>query len=102
MSTRPPFWVINLDAATARREFVAAAFDEIGAPFEIIEAVDGSHLSDDDRARYSRRRALYHVGRGLTVGEVGVALSHLRAYQRMLDEDIEQVVIFEDDARPSR
>ncbi len=101
MSTRPPFWVINLDAATARREFVTAAFAEIGVRFEFIDAVDGAHLSDDERARYSRRRALFHVGRGLTVGEVGVALSHLHAYQRMVDERVPEAVIFEDDARVS-
>jgi glycosyl transferase family 25 len=100
MSTRPPFWVISL-AGSPRREFVTAAFAAVDAPFEFVDAVDGAHLSDDDRARYSRRRALFHVGRGLTTGEVGVALSHLHLYRRMAEARVSEAVIFEDDACPS-
>jgi glycosyl transferase family 25 len=100
MSTRPPFWVISL-VGSPRREFVTSAFAGIGAPFEFVDAVDGAHLSRDEQARYSRRRALFHVGRGLTTGELGVALSHLHLYRRMVEERVPEAVIFEDDATPS-
>lgn len=102
MNSLPPFWVISLEAARDRRDFVARGFAELGLGFETIDAVDGSRLTADDRLRYSQWRSLFHVGRGLTAGELGCALSHLGAYRRMVEEQIPEVVILEDDVQPTR
>jgi glycosyl transferase, family 25 len=102
MTSLPPFWVISLEAAHNRREFVAQGFANVGLGFEKIDAIDGTQLTDEDRHRYSRWRSLFHVGRGLTAGEVGCALSHLEAYRRMVETEIPELVILEDDVQPTR
>jgi glycosyl transferase family 25 len=102
MTSLPPFWVISLEAAQNRRDFVARGFADVGVEFERIDAVDGGRLTADDQRRYSRWRSLFQVGRGLTAGELGCALSHLEAYRRMVDAQIPEVVILEDDVQPTR
>jgi len=101
MSDRPPFWVISLAASRERREFVGRGFADLGLAFETIDAIDGSHLSENQWRRYSRPRALFHVGRGLIAGEVGCSLSHLEACRRVVQSGIPEAVILEDDVRPT-
>lgn len=101
MSALPPFWVVSLEDACERREFVSEGFAELGLPFEILDAVDGRHLSAEQRGTYSHVRALFEVGRGLTEGELGCMLSHLAAYRRLVDEQRPEAVILEDDACPT-
>jgi glycosyl transferase, family 25 len=101
MNSLPPFWVLSLERARERREFVKRGFVDLGVAFELIDAVDGSRLTDDQRRRYSHVRSLIEVGRGLTAGDLGCSLSHLAVYQRMVDEQVPEVVVLEDDAQPT-
>src|SRR5512147_1760848 len=96
----PPIWVISLARAPERREFATAAFEAVGLPFEIVDAVDGIALTDEQRACYSPWRASYEYGRGLGRGMFACSMSHMVAWQRMLREDLPDVVVFEDDTRP--
>jgi len=100
-ATPPPIWMISLTRATERRAFVEAGFRELGIPYEIVDAVDGSAVTSDDRRAASQTRALLHQGRRLTEGTLGNALSHLSVYRRMLDEGLSSVVVMEDDAIPT-
>jgi GR25 family glycosyltransferase involved in LPS biosynthesis len=92
--------VISLPQAVARRDAVARRLTAAGLPFELLDAVDGNALGASDLARYSEMRALYRLGRGLTHGELAAALSHMHAYERMLREGRDHVVVLEDDAVP--
>jgi glycosyl transferase family 25 len=96
-----PIWVISLRAASARRAFIAQGFADAGLEYVEFDAVDGARLGDRDLTRTSQSRALFDTGRMLTRGEVGCALSHLRVYERMLEENIPVLLVMEDDARPS-
>jgi glycosyl transferase family 25 len=96
----PPIWIVSLEGAVERRTRVAAAFSSLGLSFELVNAVDGDRLSTEDVAQYSRRRAVFNTGRGLACGELGVSLSHIRLYQRMVNESVPHAAIFEDDAEP--
>jgi glycosyl transferase family 25 len=100
-SDLPPIWVVSLARATDRREFVDRAFREADLPFEIVPAVDGRALSAAEVAVYSSRRAMFDYGRELTRGLFACALSHLRVLQRMVDERVPEVLVFEDDTRPT-
>jgi glycosyl transferase family 25 len=100
MASMPPIWVVSLERAPERRSFVVRAFTDAGLEHEVVDAVDGTTLSPDERRLYSRARSLFEVGRGLMEGEVGCALSHLRLLQRMVDEQIPEVLIVEDDIAP--
>jgi glycosyl transferase family 25 len=95
----PPIWAINLRRSTERRAHIIAQLDRLGLDYEIVEAVDGSKLGPDELAAwYCPSRAIALMGRELTTGEIGCSLSHLRLYQRQVEEGHEAVVILEDDA----
>ena len=95
----PTAWVINLARSADRRIYINDHLRSLNLPFEIVEAVDGLTLTADELAGvYDPALAATFGGRELTVGEIGCALSHLRLYQRMVDEHIEEAFILEDDA----
>ena len=99
-SALPPILVVSLERAGDRRAFVERTFRDADLPFEIVPAVDAQELSSADIARYSSRRAMYEYGRELSRGVLACSLSHLRALQRVVDERLPEVVVFEDDTRP--
>jgi glycosyl transferase family 25 len=97
----PPIWVISLSSAAERRRFVVEGFGGLNIPFELVEAVDGNTLSAAQWGSYSRRRALLEIGRPMSRGELGCALSHLQLYERMQRDDVARAVIVEDDVTPT-
>ena len=101
MSERVPVWVISLERATDRRAFVRQVFGELGVDYEVIDAVDGLQLDERSIRAYSEWRALFRYGRGLGRGMLAASMSHLRAYERMLANDVPEVLIVEDDVRPN-
>jgi len=80
---------------------VTRAFDALGIPFTLFDAVDGRALSTDERRQYSRWRSLFEIGRDMTLGDVGCSMSHLRVYERMLADGIPELVVVEDDVQPT-
>jgi len=98
-SLYPPVWVVNLPRSTERREYISGHLQALGLPFEIVPAVDGWDLPAQELAElYSAEQTVACIKREMALGEVGCALSHLRLYQRMLDEGIDEALIVEDDA----
>ena len=97
----PPVWVVSLARATDRRAFVSTVYAELGIEPVVIDAVDGRALTDEQIDRYSEVRATFAYGRGLTRAEVAIALSHLALCRRMVDENVDDVVVLEDDVRPT-
>lgn len=95
----PPILVVSLARATDRRRSIEAGFGALGLPFEIVDAVDGR--TEDVSGAVSPWRSRYEIGRPLSAGEVATALSHLRAYQRMVDEDLPCALVVEDDIEPT-
>ncbi|MCB0063272.1 MAG: glycosyltransferase family 25 protein [Caldilineaceae bacterium] len=92
-----PIWVLNLERARDRRQFMANQLNELQWQFEIIQAVDGNCLNAEERKSYSAWQAIKTVKRQLTSGEIGCALSHANLWARMVAETIEEVLILEDD-----
>lgn len=96
----PPIFVISLRRAEERRRFVARVFDELALPYQVVDAVDGSVLTDAERAQYSPWRAHYQLGRSFGQGTLACSLSHLRVMQEIVASDIAEAVVFEDDTEP--
>ncbi|HNG94866.1 MAG TPA: glycosyltransferase family 25 protein [Acidobacteriota bacterium] len=94
----PPIWVISLQRSTDRRAHITQHLTSHNLAFEICDAVDGQQLTASDLALYDARQSIQCLGREMTHGEIGCALSHLRLQQRMVNENIEEVLILEDDA----
>lgn len=96
-SDLPPVWVISLRRSTERRAHITQHLKEHNLPFEFFDAIDGQTLTPDQWARYDARQAQDSIGRELVPGEIAVALSHLTLYQRMIDQNLDEVLILEDD-----
>jgi len=71
--------------------------DRFGVDYSFFPAVDGNKLTREERWCYSLGRALALKGRPLTNEEIGCALSHVRVYEKMVAENIKELLILEDD-----
>lgn len=93
-------YVINLPEAEERRQRVQSHLADLGLGSSVvIDAVRGSTLSASERAqRADDARSRHRYGRVLTAGELGCALSHVRAYERFLAGPDGFGLMLEDDA----
>lgn len=88
--------VIHLDRAVRRRARFEQTFRETGIrDYRVLRAVDGTTL--DLAAMRTRGELVPYHGKDLSPGAVGCVLSHRMAWQLMLDEGIERMLICEDD-----
>ena len=95
----PHIFVINLPRSIERRNYIKHILSEKGLAFTFVEAVDGESLNKKEvKEVYNRNKAKVMFGRELLIGEIGCALSHIKVYQKILDENINHAIILEDDA----
>lgn len=87
-------YVINLARSPERRAHITAQLANTGLDYEIITGVDGLSLdlADCDIAHPS-----VISGNRLPAGAVGCAMSHIRAYQKVLSDGANAALILEDD-----
>lgn len=95
----PPIFVISL-ANSVRRKIISARLNSLGLAFEFIDAVNGRDLTEEQLSQvdydfYPQRFGGKHR---LKLGEIGCAMSHIRAYQHLVDNNIKEAIILEDDA----
>ena len=93
-----PILVVNLTRSKERRVYMQEQLDAFGVRYEFYSAVDGNALTPQQRACYSEEESVRQFGYPLTNGEIGCALSHLQIYEKMVAEDIAELLILEDDA----
>ncbi|ACR02366.1 glycosyltransferase family 25 protein [Thauera aminoaromatica] len=92
-------FIINLPEAVERRQRVSGHLAALGLDATVIEAVRGSTLSVAERASVADDpRSVGRYGRVLTPGELGCAMSHVRAYEQLLCSGHQFGLILEDDA----
>lgn len=94
-----PIWVLNLERSKDRRKYMEEQLQKLNWQFEIIPAVDGKCLGPDELKYYSTQQAIKTIKREMTPGEIGCALSHAKMWERIVAKSIEEVLIFEDDAK---
>jgi glycosyl transferase family 25 len=90
--------VINLQRSPGRLAKIKQQLEKHGVEFERIEAVDGAQLSDDFIEQVSPAelvRANYY--RPLSNGEIACSLSHKKAWQKIIDDNLDFGVVLEDD-----
>lgn len=90
-------FVISLKAAQDRRAFIKKQLDDLGIQFEFIDAAWGKDYYDDPEY-YDREKALKIELRDLTPGEVGCAISHQKAYDKIIEQNLPYAFVMEDDA----
>lgn len=91
-------FVINLKKDVDKKEHIQQLGEKYGLCFSFIDAVFGKNLSSKYlNTVYDRNKAILTMGRELTLGEIGCALSHMDIYKKMIHQGIDQAVILEDD-----
>ena len=97
-----PITVVSLAKDEERRKHIAQECKALGLNYKLFDAIDGSTLTQTEIDKvYTEKDAISAIGRGLSRGEIGCALSHLGVYKKMLSENIKTMIILEDDARLS-
>jgi glycosyl transferase family 25 len=97
-------FVIHLPRATARRAQVEHLLQTSPYDPEVLDAVEGSALSEAERNAVYSAQAI-HKPRypfPLNAGEIGCFLSHRLAWQKILDEGLDAALILEDDVQIER
>ena len=95
----PLIFVISLARAKDRRAAMIERLNGLGAPYEIVDAVDGEAAAPalyESRLRRDIFRRKY--GRNMTLGEIGCYLSHYNLWRRVANENIPCALILEDDS----
>lgn len=90
-------FVISLPDAADRRAFISKQLENLGLEYEFIDAIWGKHHYSD-RSYYDKEKALRIELRNMTPGEVGCALSHLKAYELIASRGLAHALVMEDDA----
>ena len=94
-----PVFVVSLARSAERRRPLLAALDRLGLAYEIAEAADGQDLLRHGRIPGGDAATLAPqplLGRRLTAGEIGCAVSHLALWHRIATT-LPAAVVLEDD-----
>ena len=94
-----PVLVISLTHAAKRRQFIREQMAKLKIDYEFFDAVDGNKLSHAYISKFKIKEGKQYFGRSLSKGELGCAFSHLHVYEKMLEENIEKLIVLEDDAK---
>jgi glycosyl transferase family 25 len=91
-------FIINLRHSVERKAHMQQLCEEIGLSPVFINAIDGAFIKPSEiTGLYSNKGSVNAIGRELSMGEMGCALSHKKIYKKMVDDNIRQALIFEDD-----
>lgn len=95
----PKIIVISLKNST-RRENIAKRLSGLGLDFTFFDATDGKKLPASvlESVDYDFYPKYYLSPKPLTLGEIGCAISHIKVYEHMVENNIESSIILEDDA----
>lgn len=90
-------YVISLERSRDRRASICSQLDRIGASYEIIDAVDGSILTESELSQIADSQARAQNPRWLNSSAIACAQSHLVCYQKILELGVARALILEDD-----
>jgi len=91
-------YVINLECNPERLNFMRGQLERLGIVFERFPAVYGKFLTPAERAAgFSAVRSFIASKKRMSDAEIGVAMSHVGCYKRMLATGEKTALVFEDD-----
>ncbi|MDR0632370.1 MAG: glycosyltransferase family 25 protein [Holosporaceae bacterium] len=93
-------YLINLDRARERLDFVTPQILALDFPINRISAVDGSSLSSEEIESITDLKTYKRIFKTHPeVGTIGCSLSHEKTWRAFLESDNEFAIIFEDDVQ---
>lgn len=93
-------FIISLKQDIEKRATISKTLNNFNLNFTFIDAVYGKELSPEylDSLRNRSSGKLANRGFPATPGEIGCTLSHIKAYQEVIDRGLKWACILEDDA----
>ena len=88
-------FVISLERSTERRKRVEEQLNQTGLQWHFLNAVDGYALTSMPLS-YKKSKVKMLQGYELTAGEIGCFLSHIKAWELCLENNV-TTLVFEDD-----
>lgn len=85
-------FIISLATASDRRQHIKNEFSKQGIDFEFFDAVTPAQIDE-----LSQKFDINIKDASLTKGELGCLFSHISLWQKMIDENLAYMTIFEDD-----
>jgi len=99
MTKKIPITVINLKKDIDRKNNITQQLNKLNLEFSLFEAIYGADLNlEEFEAAYNPKYSVEKNTRTLLKNDIGCALSHFGVYQKMMDNDIDKMLILEDDA----
>lgn len=93
----PPIYIISLKNSP-RRDIISKRLNGLGLNFEFIDAVYGKELSEAEIKNVDYDFYKKYNSKKLTLAEVGCAMSHIKIYEKIVNENLSGAIILEDDA----
>jgi len=90
-------YAISLKRVSERYNYIRTHVEERGLDFELIDAVDGSQLSDARLAETCDMKKVEKLRWWLSNGAIACAMSHQLAYERLINSKEKAAFIVEDD-----
>lgn len=92
------YFCINLSASTQRRRSMESQLRRLGLDYSFVSAIDGKALPESSFLEFSDVRYQRRIdGMRLSGQAIGRALSHMKAYRKMLEAGHGHAVVLEDD-----
>lgn len=104
------YFVISLKDQEERRKNIGSILTANNVDFEFFDATYGKEMTEEEQKLCSNESQTILTMKGnrkvliedeLSLSEKGCALSHLRLYQHIIDQDLDYAVIMEDDLKPN-
>ena len=94
----PTIFVINLERSPERLESSQQQLAEQGLSFERINAIDGAMLTAAQiNSHYNAELNKQNYHYPLSPGQIGCYLSHRKAWQTIVDRQLDYAIVLEDD-----
>lgn len=90
-------FAISLASSLQRRSYIEHHLSQRGLDFELVEAVDGSKLTQKELEELCDMATVSRLRWWLTNGAIGCALSHRQAYKKVVDQNLPYAFVVEDD-----
>jgi len=91
-------YVVSLPDELKRRENIEFQSKKHSFKFEFVDAVNLKKSTVDELKEYISINNVGSFNRSFTKGEVGCALSHLKCYRKLLNDNVDWALVLEDDA----
>lgn len=90
-------FVINLDRRPDRLNAITKQLDNLELKYTRVSATDGNALKDSDCTFVDKEKFVARNKHLPKAGEIGCALSHMKIWNQIIDENIPVALILEDD-----